>query len=1108
MSDSRTCGCCEGTQVLTPVSTANRPGLPALSYRVGTHATFLETMKARLSSAGFPELAGLKTRDSGDPSIALLDAWSLVSDILTFYQERIANEGYVLTATERRSILELARLTGYTLRPGVASSVYLAYTLDEDKSVTPPKPTATTIPKGSRAQSVPGPGEMPQSFETSEELGARSEWNNLQVRLTQPQTEESIRNEAETDEEKAGPRVYLKGISTNLKLNDPLLIDFGTGKDPELFRVMAVEPDAEEDRTLVKLQEWSSSTGPSSLLEAVNRIVDTHIKVAEAFSGPLKNMAKAMISELRALPTSIADLSENQKADFVERQTLKKLTKTISEARPVAQKKRLVEWLNGVVTDLSKVVEGTRLAEASVAGVRAPVFVNVVNPIELIQPLVKQPSLPPGSSGQLVRDLKTTFTEKADSGLQMLSGYQLGLRNLLPSTMANAKVTKDSGIKVYALRVKAAPFGHNAQKRVSIPSNGGEVTPIGEWPIVETNGAAHETNSVLQLDTSYDKVLPGSWIVVDTSAVPNASDAQVKPASHGLLITRVKSAQADIARADYGMSGKTTLVQLAADWLGISATGETPTLATAGAAARYSQQLVDMDFQVLRKTAIYTQSEELPLAEEPISDDICEGKEEPIELDGLYSGLLSGRWLIVCGQRADIQTTDPDNQSKTVTVSGVMGSELAMLAGADQAVKQIEVTTDTGKSEIDLPGDKTHTFIRLASPLSYCYKRDTVIIYGNVVKATHGETRSGTLGGGDGSKSFQEFTLKQPPLTFIPASNPSGVESTLVVRVNDVQWHEEGSLAGLLPNERKFVTRTDNESRTTVIFGDGVHGSRLPTGQENVKAVYRSGIGKSGNVKAEQVTLLVSRPLNVKEVTNPQRASGGADKEGLDQARQNAPLAVTALDRLVSTEDYADFVRTFAGIGKASALRLSNGRQQLVHVTIAGADDIPIDESSDLYQNLVKALHDFGDPDTPIQVDMRELLLLVIQAKVRVLPDYIWEKVEPQVRAALLDKFSFARRDLGQDVFLSEAFSTIQAVEGVEYVDVENFDALDEESVQEALASGTALADSIELKNRIPISRAYADSSEPDPQKRVHPAQFAYFSPDVPDTIILNENPR
>ena len=131
-----TCGCCEGTERLTPLPTANRPGLDALSYRVGTHGALLETMKGDLATvtveAPGPDgeivealhpLRGLTTRDPGDPSIALLDGWATVGDVLTFYQERIANEGYLRTATERRSVLELARLIGYAPRPGEASTV-------------------------------------------------------------------------------------------------------------------------------------------------------------------------------------------------------------------------------------------------------------------------------------------------------------------------------------------------------------------------------------------------------------------------------------------------------------------------------------------------------------------------------------------------------------------------------------------------------------------------------------------------------------------------------------------------------------------------------------------------------------------------------------------------------------------------------------------------------------------------------------------------------------------------------------------------------------------------------------------------------------------------
>ena len=179
---------------------------------------------------------GLTTREAADGAIALLDGWATIGDVLTFYQERIANEGFLQTATERRSVVELARLVGYRPRPGVAASVYLAYTIDEGFT------EEALVPAGSRAQSIPGPGETAESFETAEDLRARATWNDLRPRMTAPQTEAGIR---------CGDRqwadVYLAGTATNLKPNDPLLIDFGAGR-PEFFRVRAVAADSTRTR--------------------------------------------------------------------------------------------------------------------------------------------------------------------------------------------------------------------------------------------------------------------------------------------------------------------------------------------------------------------------------------------------------------------------------------------------------------------------------------------------------------------------------------------------------------------------------------------------------------------------------------------------------------------------------------------------------------------------------------------------------------------------------------------------------------------------------------------------------------------------------------------
>src|SRR6516165_4895641 len=123
-SASCTCGCCSGTSIRTPQQITNLPGQPAIAYRTGTWAQFNESMLARLSSASYPALSLLKTRDKDDFAIALLDASAIMLDILSFYQERLANESHLPTAQQLQSLTELSRLIGYQPGPGIAASVY------------------------------------------------------------------------------------------------------------------------------------------------------------------------------------------------------------------------------------------------------------------------------------------------------------------------------------------------------------------------------------------------------------------------------------------------------------------------------------------------------------------------------------------------------------------------------------------------------------------------------------------------------------------------------------------------------------------------------------------------------------------------------------------------------------------------------------------------------------------------------------------------------------------------------------------------------------------------------------------------------------------------
>jgi Baseplate J-like protein len=981
------CSCCGGGVHVAHAGLSNRPGLTKLDYRLGTHGAFRKAMLSRLSSSAYPELHRLRTRDAADFSIAFLDACATVADVLCFYQERLANEGYIETAAERRSLLELSRLIGYAPRPGVSASAYLAYTLEKGAA-------KAEIPKGSKASTIPGPGEDMQAFETSEALTAHEKWNSIKPRLTEPQTSASIREE----------KLYLKGTATQLKPGDRLLL----------------KPTA--DRAVWQVARVQS-------LEAIETEKYTRV-------------------ELKLLPRR--------------------------GSRPAAEEPSVDE------TDTASRVG----AGKSVTGLSSAV----------ISALAKPAAVAPVGAKELQRSAAKAFETGQETFPRLLTHLQPAVAPTLYAAWNNAAPSNPVEIEVFALRIEARPFGHNAPLRFDHLDDETRRPVMGEWKASEPWNALTEKEKddpektkdrnsetkptefhrlrTLYLDNDYE-VSSLSEIVIE--------DRQDEVS----IIRAVSAVKASISA--YGLSGKTVKIQ----WEDLPADNDKKSkhggdLPGGGDDAWLAS---DSDFASVRGVRVFAGGEKLELAERPIKDDICG---EEIELDGVYEGLEAGQWLIVNGERTDI-----------AGVTGIYASELVMLAGVEHHLESGEggaAAGETYHSKITLEAQSFGAEGEPRPGLAYCYKRDTVTINANVVKATHGETRSEVLGSGKAAEAFQTIELKQFPLTHVSAPTASGIESTLEVLVNGVAWRETPSLAGENERSRRFGTRTDDESRTSVMFGDGTHGQRLPTGRENIRAAYRSGLGRQGNVKAKQISLLSSRPLGVKEVINPVRASGGADRESLAAIRSNAPASVTAFDRLVSIEDYSDFARTFGGVGKAAAAQVSHPqRGAVLHVTIAGDGDDPVEEGSDLFRNLRQALTLYGDEDVRIHLALRKRWAVIISAKVKVAPDFRWEFVEPVIRAQLLEKFGFERMELGGTLFRSAVFAAVQAVEGVDYVDIDVFDALDETQVKAAFTSSASVP--LGLKEKISAGIAsYSESAG-----NFATAGLAYLAPDMKDTLILQE---
>ncbi|MFF9479734.1 putative baseplate assembly protein [Streptomyces sp. NPDC014733] len=1269
----------------------NPPGRTALNYRVGDHGSFLAAMLDRLASPAYPALRGLTVRTPDDPSVGLLDAWAVLGDLLTFHGERIADEGYLRTANEHRSLALLGRLVGHRPRPGVAAATHLAYTLDRDPRA---GDLPVVIPRGARSHSVPaGPDEEPQTFETDEDLTARWAWNTLRVRQRRPAllTAKDLTSR---------PELLVAGVSTGLTVGDRLLFDFGAQR--VLLPVASVRVDRTEDVTGLGLPKAAPASLPELVAELRAWITEPPLSV-DPDDPDLPGPPSPQVPHPRPVSRFVADFDAQVLAPL--RKDLDGLaTPEAFAARLAGPHERLAEaqavaagypeavaWfeeLQAAVGELARracQLAGEPVADpapgapapagerapgapaaaagsgpASEAGpATAPPLPGALAALATVLPalrtgVVRPPSAAQGAAGGPGQ----AFGAGADLGARLLSaldpriadGLYPAWRSVAAPARAGAAAPADPPLlrALLAMRVTAAPFGATAPLK-PVQDDRGRVVRTADWPLTgaalttvrvvfDTAGKAlvraevqhveagnsvqraenlpadtsfelgpgrvelhsrtspeHEVSwlgrrsadaqeagvtarllaglpertlfvsrpgedgrvqvsveggtarswqvapgerrqvtdgafevrvrvaaggeppgveigiatvptpadrHALALDAVYDGITVGSWVAVERPRKgadgPDGIPGDKKLAFVTTRVTAVRTA----VHARYGITGRGTLLTLADPWLDEH----------------------DVTLDAIRDTTVHAAGQELTQADEPVGEDVHGDR---LELAELYDGLRPGRRLLVSGERTDIPG-----------VTGVRGTELAVIAEVVQTL------------DPELPGDRVHTTLTLTWNLAHRYRRETVRVQGNVVPASHGESRDEAIGSGDAARANQTFALWQSPLTWRPSDNPLGAVPQLEIRVDGLRRHPVDSLAGRGPEERVYVTGTAGDGRTTVTFGDGVHGARVPTGHDNVRARYRFGTGRGANVAAGRITQAVTRPLGVTAVTNPQPATGGADADGPALTRRTVPLAVSALDRLVSTADYEDFARSRAGIGRASAREVFDGRRQVLHVTVAGVDDVSLAPDAEVLRALRASLAEYGDGRLPVRVDVREPVLLLCAAKIEVAPDHAWPLVEPRVRAALLARLGYDGRELGQPARLSEVLAAAQAVPGVDHVDVDAFTGVPasvtaaglaaladtlagppqasvpsrlarfDERIHEVTADGGQTLTSVAAGYGIPLAellRLNPDLTDtrPLPKGRavcvfrgVRPAQLALFAPHVADALILTEETR
>jgi baseplate J-like protein len=632
--------------------------------------------------------------------------------------------------------------------------------------------------------------------------------------------------------------------------------------------------------------------------------------------------------------------------------------------------------------------------------------------------------------------------------------------------------------KCYVFRQKAALFGYNAidPNLLNTKDASGNVTPITNQ--LSNDGASpphwwwsnFRLYNTIYLDNAYPRVTQGSWVILCAADTFSATRSL-----QGFINLYRAQAVAEIARSGFGLSAKVTTVSPdTTSHLGDYDLRQTLVLAQSEMAPVAPQPLLyplygaSMAFQSrveglvpgqalaivgkrqkLRVRAGVTQMRLVTAGGEVrtmaaydvvtlVAPVAYRDAGTPVYLEPNGFGEVIA--LAAPSLSLVVKAEDRDGVQGTLTTGSVFApaidSNTLDFVGADKDDPEVQEVVIIGGASSAVTHDRDRTTVTLAANMRFCYDRSTVAVNANVAQGTHGASTTAILGAGSAATVNQRFKIKSSPVTYVSADTPSGGASTLQVRVNDLLWKQVPSLYDASSTDRYYTAPVNDDGSTTIVFGDGVEGARLPTGQNNVRATFRVGLGAAGNVVSGRLTNLLDRPYGVTGVINPDAATGGQDPESIEDARHNVPLVALTLDRAVSLLDYENFAQAFSGIAKARAEWIPAGTGKGIAITVAGVDGAAVDPGSATYRDLLKSLRDYGDPFVPIRLDPYVRATFVLGLAVKVADDADPKTVLPAVETSLRSTFSFGNRSFGQAVSTDEIDAVVQAVTGVDALEV------------------------------------------------------------------------
>jgi hypothetical protein len=381
-----------------------------------------------------------------------------------------------------------------------------------------------------------------------------------------------------------------------------------------------------------------------------------------------------------------------------------------------------------------------------------------------------------------------------------------------------------------------------------------------------------------------------------------------------------------------------------------------------------------------------------------------------------------------------------------------LADRAVILEDADRGATKVRVTELLSPTDV-APDQDRDRLLRVAEAVDYSrflHDEPKVAIYGNLVAATQGKTETeAVLGSGDARTTFQTFQLPKAPLTFLlEAGTTPAHQPELDVFVDGRAWALVDTLQASGPGDAVYVVRQDDDGKSHVQFGDGVTGARLPSGINNVRALYRTGTGASGALAGGATPQPSGGPPQLGKAFMPIPATGGAEPESEENARAAASATMQTLGRLVSVTDYEAEALRIPGVLKARAVVALADGAPVIRVTVL-AESGEDAELAAIDAALQTANRCRGPQRHPVVTVPGQLQYAYLNLRAGYAADRRPQDIDAAIRTALGvagtgeriaaegGLFALANRRFGQDVHVSHVLGAVQNVDGVTWVEVD-----------------------------------------------------------------------